>query len=309
MTIALALAKRHPLVAFFALTYLISWLPLLFGGSNFPFGPVIATLIVVVLIGGKTELKAWWGRVSRWRGEIGWYALAILLPFAINGAAAVLAVLLGAPFPTAAAIARWPELFITFPLYLIALGPLGEEPGWRGFAMPRLEPGRSALAASLVLGILVAAWHLPLVVTGRLPVVNLLAILAAQIVYTWLANRTNGSVLLVMLTHAAQGGLGGEYFGPMFSGAGRGLKPDCWWRSSAWWRWGSCCWPGQIWGAGIRWQGWGLCAQLSNWRSSNEHSKGGGHCAQQVSATLEYRQNDRAISILRSIGGRYGVAQ
>jgi len=226
MTIGIALAKRHPLVTFFTLTYLISWLPLLFGGGNFPFGPLIATLIVVALIGGKTELKAWWGRVSRWRGGVGWYTLAILLPFAINGVAAVLAVLLGAPFPSAAAIARWPELLITFPLYLIALGPLGEEPGWRGFAMPRLEPGRSALAASLVLGILVAAWHLPLVVMGKQSVVVLLAILAAQIMYTWLANRTNGSVLIVMLAHAAQGGIGGEYFGAMFSGAGAMLETE-----------------------------------------------------------------------------------
>jgi len=224
MTIGIALAKRHPLVVFFTLTYLISWLPLLFGGSNFPFGPVIATLIVVALIGGKAELKAWWGRVTHWRGGIGWYALAILLPVAINGGAAVLAVLLGAPFPTAAALARWPELLITFPLYLIVFGPLGEEPGWRGFAMPRLEAGRSALTASLVLGILVAAWHLPLVVTGQQPAVILLATFAAQIMYTWLANRTNGRVLIVMLAHAAQGGIGGEYFGAMFSGASARLE-------------------------------------------------------------------------------------
>lgn len=225
MSLLISFAKRHSLMTFFGLAYALSWWPGLFttGGLN-PFGPLLATLIVVVLVGGKAGLKEWWGRVTRWRGSLGWYATALLLPITINFLAAALSVLFGASFPTEDKIARWPELFIIFPLYFAALGPLGEEPGWRGFAMPRLQENRTALGASLILGIFVAVWHLPLVVSGQQPAAILLAIIASQIMYTWLANHVEGSVLCVMIAHAAQGGLGGEYFGAMFSGADAELE-------------------------------------------------------------------------------------
>jgi membrane protease YdiL (CAAX protease family) len=216
---ALAIVRRRPLLAFFVLAYAASWWPSLAGGGLNPFGPLMAAAAVSALTGGKAELRSWWRRVTRTGGSIGWYALAVALPFGINAAAAALAVALGAPFPPADKLARWPELLVVFPLYLVAFGPLGEEPGWRGFAMPRLREGRSPLAASLVLGVLVAAWHLPLVATGAQPLLILPAIAAAQVMYTWLARPARESVLIVMVAHAAQGGLGGEYFGPMFAGA------------------------------------------------------------------------------------------
>jgi hypothetical protein len=90
-----ALTKQHQLTAFFMLTYLLSWLPQLFGGGLFAFGPLIAALVVVVLAGGRTGLRAWWRDSTRWRGGLGWYALAILLPFTINAAAAGLFVMKG----------------------------------------------------------------------------------------------------------------------------------------------------------------------------------------------------------------------
>lgn len=211
--------QNHALITFFGLAYALSWWPNLFGmGTNNPFGPLLAALLVVWLSDGKAGLAAFWKYCSRWRGPWGWYVLAIVLPFAVNLAAAALTVALGAPYPSQESILRWPELFITFPLYLIVFGPLGEEPGWRGFAMPRLQAGRSALVASLILGLLIAIWHLPLVAGGQQSATILLAIVAVQVVYTWLANHVEGKVLIVMLAHAAQGGLGGEYFGPMFSG-------------------------------------------------------------------------------------------
>src|SRR5688500_2489222 len=71
------IVKRHPLVTFFVLTYLLSWLPWLFGGNNFAFGPLIASLIVAALSGGRAELRAWWQAVTRWRGGLGELPLAI----------------------------------------------------------------------------------------------------------------------------------------------------------------------------------------------------------------------------------------
>lgn len=220
----LAAVRRHPLAAFFGLAYALSWWPSLFAGGLNPFGPVLAAAAVSVLTGGRAELRRWWGRVTRTGGSIGWYALALALPFGINAVAAALAVALGAPFPSPEALARWPDLLVVFPLYLVAFGPLGEEPGWRGFAMPRLTARHSSLAASLMLGVLVAVWHLPLVATGRQPPVILAAIVAAQVMYTWLARPARDGVLIVMLAHAAQGGLGGEYFGPMFAGPHAALE-------------------------------------------------------------------------------------
>jgi membrane protease YdiL (CAAX protease family) len=173
--------KRHPLAAFFILAYALSWWPVPLDGSQFAFGPLLAAIAVTTMIGGKADLMAWLRRCTQLRAGLGWYALALLLPFGINASAATLAVLLGAAVPTAAQLARWPEMFVVFTLYLVAFGPLGEEPGWRGFAMPRLELGRTALSASLLLGVFVALWHLPLVLMGHLPAVILIATFAAQI--------------------------------------------------------------------------------------------------------------------------------
>jgi membrane protease YdiL (CAAX protease family) len=213
-----------PLTLFLALTYLLSWLPQLFGGGLFAFGPLIAALAVVALTGGRAGLGAWWTFVARWRGGIGWYALAIGLPFAINAAAAGLAILPGAATASADRFAPLPDLLVNFLVYLLAFGPLGEEPGWRGFALPRLLLSRSPLARTLALALVIVVWHLPLVAAGQQPAIVLVAVAASQILYTWLANRSGVPVLIVMLAHAAQGGLGGAYFGPLFAGADAALE-------------------------------------------------------------------------------------
>lgn len=218
--------NRHPLLVFFGLAYVLSWWPALFtNGGLFPFGPLLAAVMITFVAGGKTGLRSWWNTVTRWRGGAIWYTAAIGLPVTMNLTAACLAVLLGAPSPPAEQIAQWPHVFLVFALYFVALGPLGEEPGWRGLAMPKLQHRYNSPAiASLALGVGVAVWHLPLVVGGQVPAITLVAIIAAQIIYTWLANQVDGRVLIVMIAHAAQGGLAGEYFGPMFTGAAATLE-------------------------------------------------------------------------------------
>jgi membrane protease YdiL (CAAX protease family) len=86
-------------------------------------------------------------------------------------------------------------------------GPLGEEPGWRGYAVPQLQARRPPLASGAVLGVLVALWHLPLVATGQLAAVALPITFAITIVYVWLFDRTGGSVLVTMVFHIAQGSI------------------------------------------------------------------------------------------------------
>ena len=86
---------------------------------------------------------------------------------------------------------------------------MGEELGWRGYALPRLQTRRSALAASAILGTLWGLWHLPrLIANEQAPVIGalgwlLLGMIPWAIIYTWLSNGTGGSLLLPLLLHAA----------------------------------------------------------------------------------------------------------
>jgi len=128
--------------------------------------------------------------------------------------------LLGAESPSAAALDAWPGIFSTFAIVLLIPGVGGawEEPGWRGYAVPRLQSGRSALVASLILAVLIAGWHLPLMVVGQVYYSDIVLIVAAVIVFNWVFNNAKGSVLIIMLMHAANNAAFG-FFSPMFSGA------------------------------------------------------------------------------------------
>src|SRR5215212_270578 len=157
----------------------------------------------------------------RWRVPLRWYAVALLVPVGLTAAAASLNVLLGAQAPSAIELGGWTDLFSTFALILLVLGIGGawEEPGWRGYALTRLQTGRSALFASLILGVLIAGWHLPLMVVGQVHYSDIVTIMGAVVVFNWVFNNANGSVLIIMLMHATNNTISGNYFFPMFSGA------------------------------------------------------------------------------------------
>ena len=157
----------------------------------------------------------------RWRVRWYWYAVAFLLPAAVPLVATALNVLLGAPAPTSAELGAWPGLLPTFFLLLLVpgIGGAWEEPGWRGYATPRLQVGRSALSASLILGVAWAFWHLPLMVAGVIPWSDLAYVAVQSVAYAWLFNNTGGSVLIVMLFHTANNVVSGGFFHAMFSGA------------------------------------------------------------------------------------------
>jgi membrane protease YdiL (CAAX protease family) len=97
----------------------------------------------------------------------------------------------------------------TFALVVVLGGPLFEEIGWRGFALPRMEPLQGPLLASVILGVLWALWHLPEFLvpswaasSGGIILFTLTAIMFS-IVTTWVFNNTKASVLLVTLVHAS----------------------------------------------------------------------------------------------------------
>jgi uncharacterized protein len=205
--------REHRLVAFFGLTFLISWWawPFYVAGISptpfFPCGPLVAAVVVVGVTEGRSGYRAWGARLLRWRVGWVWWAVAIGTPLAVLAIASTANILLWSA-PTSVLN----QLPCTSLLVFAALrfvdpldGPFGEEPGWRAYAVPELQRSRSPLTATLVLAPLAALWHLPLVTSGLLAPVGLPITFAITFVYVWLFNRTGGSALLTLVFHVAQG--------------------------------------------------------------------------------------------------------
>ncbi len=227
------MVKRHPLIAFFVLSYALSWWPWILHGLGVntapiaSFGPFLAALLVLALTEGKAGIVGLLRRMVRWRVGVGWYAVALLLPVVMAGGATLLNVALGAEPPTAAELGRWTAIPTSIALLLLVPGMGGawEEPGWRGYALPRMQARWSALLSGLVLGLLITLWHLPLMATGEIHVAEVASIMTAMIVINWLFNQARGSVLVIMICHAANNAISGQYFGPMFDGADAARQP------------------------------------------------------------------------------------
>jgi membrane protease YdiL (CAAX protease family) len=227
MSYLVSLIRRYPLVSFFVLAYVLSWWPaILYALDLLPqpivgFGPFLAALVVLAITQGKTGIVGLLRRMVRWRVAPVWYAVALLLPVAISLIAAVSNVLLGAQAPSSVELGGWTGLFSTFFILLLipGLGGTWEEPGWRGYALPRLQVGRSALFASLILWVGLVVWHLPLILVGEIHWSDIVFLLGFVIVFNWVFNNANGSVLILMLMHAMNNTISGSFIGPMFSGA------------------------------------------------------------------------------------------
>jgi membrane protease YdiL (CAAX protease family) len=209
------LVKQHPLITFFVLTYVITWGGIPFMGFNAG-GPFIAALIAIPLTQGLAGLKELGLRIIRWRVRWYWYAVALSLPLAVHLLNVGLSVTAGMGIPPQH-FTSLTGLLMYFALRLVnpADGPVGEEPGWRGFALPGLQSTLSPLASTAILAVLITIWHLPLFFfAGDLPpsviVGGILGPITFTFVATWLFNRTGGSVLLTIIMHAAEGSINAE---------------------------------------------------------------------------------------------------
>jgi membrane protease YdiL (CAAX protease family) len=137
-----------------------------------------------------------------------WYLFSFLSSATIVLAAIRIHVWLGGAAPQFNDPAQW-YLIIPVFLYVLFLSVLGEEIGWRGYALPKLQESRNALVASLIIGVVWGFWHLPLFwIEGsfhqEIPLILfVLQDVALSIVLTWLYNGTGGSLLIVHLFHAA----------------------------------------------------------------------------------------------------------
>jgi membrane protease YdiL (CAAX protease family) len=217
--------KHHRLLAFFVLAYAISWAswPAYASGliprmEFLPVGPLAAAIIVIALAEGRAGFRTWGRRLVRWRVGWVWYAVALFLPAVLVLAAGLITMALGASAPGLAQL-TWSGLLTVFAVRLVNPldGPLGEEPGFRGYALPLLQVSRPPLVSAAILGVLVALWHLPLVLFSGLSLIGLPTTFAITFLYVWLFNRTGGSVLLTLLFHNSQGTFTMGSFG--FTGA------------------------------------------------------------------------------------------
>lgn len=170
--------------------------------------PTLAALLVAGIYPGAGGIRSITRQVKIWRVPFIWYAIALIMPIVLL----LLAEAFSAVWRGAA-----PSHWVTLPvfsgpggLYFVMFGSLiAEEPGWRGFAQPRLQMRYGALTASILIGLLWSTWHLWYVitpggfanVTGTDAVATYLRLTATAVVYAWMYNNTNGSLLVAMLAH------------------------------------------------------------------------------------------------------------
>jgi len=224
-----ALIKKHPLLAYYLLTFALSWsgFVLVVGPESLVntnwqaeeaflsaimvmlAGPSIAGLLLTGLVDGRAGYRDLFSRLRKWRVGIRWYAIAVL-PAPIVAAGILFALSLTSP------------LFVTDNTTAVVLGGLGaavttilEEIGWTGFAVPRLRRRHSVPMTGLIVGVLWGLWHflqqifvsgtyaggIPLFAFLMASVFAAVANLTAyRVLMVWVYDRT-GSLLVTTLMH------------------------------------------------------------------------------------------------------------
>ncbi|MFI6496803.1 CPBP family intramembrane glutamic endopeptidase [Nonomuraea typhae] len=239
--------RRHPLLAYFGLAYAISWaawlpyilsadgigvfayrVPYLLGDGQLTgvlpgayLGPLTAAFVVTAVTEGRPGLRAWRRRLLTWRVGWRWYL------FALIGFPAVC--LLGTlVLPEARMVLPPPGVWAAYAVMLVLqflTTGLAEEPGWRDFALPRIQERHGPLGGTLILGLLWAGWHLPLFLTAwagpvtpmSLVLFTVLAVVLS-IIFTWVFNRARQSLPLIMLLHGTFNNLSSVLAPEMFPG-------------------------------------------------------------------------------------------
>jgi len=211
------------LLAFFALAFAWSWTCWLLAPAlkaDFPvpsttlslvggFGPSLAAVGMVAYGSGRVGLRRWLMRCLQWRVGWRWVVLAFLFPVVFMGLAAAAHVALGGTLPPSPAAGHVGLAAMNFLLVFLVGGPLGEEFGWRGYALPALQARWGWRVASVLLGAVWAVWHLPLFYTAgtmqsHLPMeLFVLSTIASSVLFAWLFNRSRGSIVPVLVLHTA----------------------------------------------------------------------------------------------------------
>jgi membrane protease YdiL (CAAX protease family) len=230
--------RQHPLFAYFFMAYAFSWIvsiPIVLSEWNFlpkflfapffaikPFiGPFLAGFIMINITEGKEGVLRMRRSIFQWRAGWKWYAFILLVipVFFLLGIAVMPGALASFQGLSTTFLVGYP---INFIIIFFLGGPLGEEIGWRGYALPRMQQRYGALRASLLLGVVWTFWHLPDFLTSaqhggpaaglrpffaNLPIF-LAMVMAITLIFTWVSNHTRGSVFMAILLHASINTLG-----------------------------------------------------------------------------------------------------
>jgi membrane protease YdiL (CAAX protease family) len=229
--------RGHPIAAYFTLAFVITWalhMPMVLGRDGlgiFPYtvpealfvilfilgaftGPTLSAFLVTNALEGKEGRRKLFRRYGQWRVGLPWYALAILgvpIIYLVAGS-----VVLGG-VPLADMSANWATFFSMYlPAVLIfpALITWGEEPGWRGFALTRMQESYHPLLSGLTVGFMHSLWHLPVFLLVSGPVafgpfdlpefaLNTALSMAIAVLWTWVFNHARGSILIAVLLHTS----------------------------------------------------------------------------------------------------------
>ena len=227
--------KPVQIILFFVLTLLISWSFLIpwarsnggEGSLALPcagYGPFLAAVIVVGFSKGRTGLSHWLGKVFRLRIPVILYlAGAFFLPFIVGGLQYGLYLVLGGE-PDFSTVNPW-NLYVANLVLIFLLYGGNEEPGWRGFALPALLERFHPLLASIILGIIHAAWHLPMMTTyGTTFGWYLFNVIPLTVILNWFYLKSRGSVIPVMLLHAGVNTIGNYVPTPIVVLGGFGIE-------------------------------------------------------------------------------------
>ena len=223
--------KKYPTISLLFLAMLLGFAPALAVAAGLlPSGWIqlgalsssLAAVVLVVIEGRKGGLLELLGRVLIWRVGIRWWAFALFFVIVPSVASLYLYQLLGGPAVDWSGLQPLYQVVPMFIFLTLAAG-IGEEFGWRGFLLPRLQSRHNALVSSLIVGVAWATWHVPLFFIegtsqyeqqlqgGLLPAIlgYALFVIANSVQFTWLFNNTRGSVLLAAVFHGASNTWGG----------------------------------------------------------------------------------------------------
>ena len=236
------LLARHPILGYFAIAFGGTWGLLLApvlaqnGIGLLPFmvpdialmilfvmatlaGPTLGAIVMTAVTSGRPGLRHFFRRYVQVRVGLRWYLLALLgLPLIVLLAASIYSGLAASQ----TVLAQWPLLFTAYlpaMLFSMIMPALVEEPGWRGYALPRLERRYGPLPASLLLGLLHQAWHLPVffMTVGIMAegpfdagvfAYRIFSSMVLAVIWTWVFNNARGSIFMAIVLHGANNGAG-----------------------------------------------------------------------------------------------------
>lgn len=220
--------KKHSLVIFFVLAFALSWLiwlPQLASVQGFldkpvspylhlvgGFGPMFAAMIVTGITAGRMGIRELVGRMFRRRVSIVWHLIVWFGPVLMFGISALIVRVTSGVWPDLGRFGQtteYPQMALLVYWVVNMIYGWGEETGWRGFALPRLQKRYNAFVATLILSIFWALWHLPVFwfVDGFMKMGLggamgwFFSLFLGAVLMTWLYNSTQGSILIVAMFH------------------------------------------------------------------------------------------------------------